>query len=170
MEGAPGLFVDRRSRPDTSEEALKAELYQQIGQLQVELDWLKKSPACRVRTEASMDRRAEGAEHPASVSVGRSFAVGVVLRGRTRDRRESGSDAADRRAVHANAVLRGAEDSALAVAAGRQGESEAGAAANAADGAGSDLPETAAVPAGGRTPDTSLPRGGAENRSAPPGG
>jgi transposase-like protein len=42
IEGAPGLFVDRRSRPDTSEEALKAELYQQIGQLQVELDWLKK--------------------------------------------------------------------------------------------------------------------------------
>ena len=42
MEGVPGLFVDRRSRPDTSEEALKAELYQQIGQLQVELDWLKK--------------------------------------------------------------------------------------------------------------------------------
>ena len=33
---------DRRSQPDTSEEALKAELYQQIGQLQVELDWLKK--------------------------------------------------------------------------------------------------------------------------------
>ena len=42
IEGVPGLFVDRRSRPDTSEEALKAELYQQIGQLQVELDWLKK--------------------------------------------------------------------------------------------------------------------------------
>jgi len=42
IEGAPELFADRRSQPDTSEEALKAELYQQIGQLQVELDWLKK--------------------------------------------------------------------------------------------------------------------------------
>ena len=41
-EGAPTLFTDRRSQPDTSAEALKAELYQQIGQLQVELDWLKK--------------------------------------------------------------------------------------------------------------------------------
>ena len=41
-EGMPSLFADRRSRPDTSEESLKAELYQQIGQLQVELDWLKK--------------------------------------------------------------------------------------------------------------------------------
>ena len=42
IDGAPALFADRRSRPDTSEEAVKAELYQQIGQLQVELDWLKK--------------------------------------------------------------------------------------------------------------------------------
>ena len=42
VQGAPELFADRRSRPDMSEEALKAELYQQIGQLQVELDWLKK--------------------------------------------------------------------------------------------------------------------------------
>jgi len=42
IEGAPGLFADRRSRPDMSEEALKGELYQQIGQLQMEVDWLKK--------------------------------------------------------------------------------------------------------------------------------
>jgi transposase len=38
----PEVFTDRRAQSDTSEEALKAELYQQIGQLQVELDWLKK--------------------------------------------------------------------------------------------------------------------------------
>ena len=42
IEGMAAVFADRRSWPDTSEEALKAELYQQIGQLQVELDWLKK--------------------------------------------------------------------------------------------------------------------------------
>jgi putative transposase len=42
VEGVASLFADRRSDPGTSEEALKAELYQQIGQLQVELDWLKK--------------------------------------------------------------------------------------------------------------------------------
>jgi len=42
VEGAPSIFVDRRSHRDMSDEALKAELYQQIGQLQVELDWLKK--------------------------------------------------------------------------------------------------------------------------------
>src|SRR5439155_15301052 len=41
-DGVPAVFADRRSQPDTSESALKAELYQQIGQLQVEVDWLKK--------------------------------------------------------------------------------------------------------------------------------
>jgi transposase-like protein len=41
-EGLSSLFADRRARPDASDEALKAELYQHIGQLQVELDWLKK--------------------------------------------------------------------------------------------------------------------------------
>jgi len=41
-DGMPALFADRRSKLDTSEETLKAELYEQIGRLQVELDWLKK--------------------------------------------------------------------------------------------------------------------------------
>jgi len=42
VEGTVSLFADRRSHPGSSDEDLKAELYQQIGQLQVELDWLKK--------------------------------------------------------------------------------------------------------------------------------
>ena len=42
VESMPGLFTDRRARDGEAQEALKAELYQQIGQLQVELDWLKK--------------------------------------------------------------------------------------------------------------------------------
>src|SRR2546426_12543128 len=42
IEGTPALFADRRPQPDVSEEALKAELYQQIGELQGELDWVKK--------------------------------------------------------------------------------------------------------------------------------
>ena len=55
VQGTSSLFTDRRSHPDTSDEELKAELYQQIGQLHVELDWLKKSPAYRVRPEAEME-------------------------------------------------------------------------------------------------------------------
>lgn len=41
-EGIPTLFADHRSKADNSEEVQKAELYEQIGRLQVELDWLKK--------------------------------------------------------------------------------------------------------------------------------
>ena len=42
LEELPGVFSSRRQRQEQEEEALKARLYQQIGQLQVELDWLKK--------------------------------------------------------------------------------------------------------------------------------
>jgi transposase-like protein len=42
IEELPEVFADHRLRGNNSEEALKAALYQQIGQLQMELDWLKK--------------------------------------------------------------------------------------------------------------------------------
>lgn len=42
IESLPEVFSARRQRDAQGEEVLKAELYQQIGQLKVELDWLKK--------------------------------------------------------------------------------------------------------------------------------
>ena len=42
LEKLPELFTDRRKRADTNREELEAELYRQIGQLKVELEWLKK--------------------------------------------------------------------------------------------------------------------------------
>jgi len=42
VEGLPSVFVDQRSKVNTSEETITAELYQQIGEMKVELDWLKK--------------------------------------------------------------------------------------------------------------------------------
>ena len=42
LEGLPGLFNGKRKKEDFSAEQMQAELYQQIGQLKVELDWLKK--------------------------------------------------------------------------------------------------------------------------------
>ena len=42
LEAVPDFFCVRRARAAQDEEALKAQLYQQIGQLKVELDWLKK--------------------------------------------------------------------------------------------------------------------------------
>ena len=43
LEGLSGIFVEGRTREEKAEEELKAQLYQQIGQLLVELEWLKKT-------------------------------------------------------------------------------------------------------------------------------
>lgn len=42
LEGMPNLFTDKRGREHQAQEELTDRLYQQIGQLKVELDWLKK--------------------------------------------------------------------------------------------------------------------------------
>lgn len=42
LAGMPAVFATKRSRAEADAEALTAQLYQQIGQLKVELDWLKK--------------------------------------------------------------------------------------------------------------------------------
>lgn len=42
LEELPRIFSDRRRKEDREREDLVSELYQQIGQLKVELDWLKK--------------------------------------------------------------------------------------------------------------------------------
>lgn len=42
LEELPGIFSERQKRHAEDEEELKAQLYQQIGQLQFEMDWLKK--------------------------------------------------------------------------------------------------------------------------------
>ena len=42
MDELPHLFSRKREKTDRDQEALIDELYKQIGQLKVELDWLKK--------------------------------------------------------------------------------------------------------------------------------
>lgn len=42
LEELPGLFSDGRKKREQNSEELESELYKQIGQLKVELDWLKK--------------------------------------------------------------------------------------------------------------------------------
>lgn len=42
LEEIPGVFSDRRCKQEKEEEETTSELYRQIGQLKVELDWLKK--------------------------------------------------------------------------------------------------------------------------------
>lgn len=42
LDGLPDLFSSRASETQKNEEALIATLYQQIGQLKVQVDWLEK--------------------------------------------------------------------------------------------------------------------------------
>lgn len=42
LEELPAIFSDKRIYRDKDREELEAELYRQIGQLKVELEWLKK--------------------------------------------------------------------------------------------------------------------------------
>jgi transposase len=42
LEEAPNIFSRQREKQAQEQEQLEAELYRQIGQLKVELDWLKK--------------------------------------------------------------------------------------------------------------------------------
>lgn len=43
IENLPELFKDGRGRDGKADEELKSRLYEQIGKLQVELEWLKKN-------------------------------------------------------------------------------------------------------------------------------
>jgi len=54
IEELPQLFLDHRGKRDRAEAELQAELYQEIGQLKFELDWLKKKAgvAERLRTHS----------------------------------------------------------------------------------------------------------------------
>jgi len=42
LDALPGVFNGRQQRQEEAHEAEKDRLYQQIGKLQVEVDWLKK--------------------------------------------------------------------------------------------------------------------------------
>ena len=42
LEELPGIFAGRREKDAEDEERLRDQLYQEIGRLKVELDWLKK--------------------------------------------------------------------------------------------------------------------------------
>ena len=55
LEMLPELFTDRRKKKDIDQEELISELYRQIGQLKVELDWLKKNRkgSCKRKEEGS---------------------------------------------------------------------------------------------------------------------
>jgi hypothetical protein len=42
LDELPGIFSNKREKIQQNNQALQDELYRQIGQLKVELDWMKK--------------------------------------------------------------------------------------------------------------------------------
>ena len=53
LEALPEVFSHRRQRSQQQQDELTAQLYQQIGQLKVELDWLKKNVDLTVEQKRS---------------------------------------------------------------------------------------------------------------------
>ncbi len=49
LDELPSIFSSRRAQSQKEQEDLTASLYQQIGQLKVELDWLKKKSGIAAR-------------------------------------------------------------------------------------------------------------------------
>ena len=47
LEGLADIFSSKREKRQRDNQALQDELYKQIGQLKVELDWLKKNSDCK---------------------------------------------------------------------------------------------------------------------------
>ena len=74
-----------------------------------------------------MDFLRQRTEHSAAVRIGWRVAVGTVLRSRSGNGRKSAIDAIVRRAIHADAILRGPEDGLVAGRARLRGQPEAGA-------------------------------------------
>jgi len=68
LETLPDLFVDRQKKKDKDQEELVTELYRQIGQLKVELDWLKKNHKASVKK-----KRQEVESGNRKISVSRQY-------------------------------------------------------------------------------------------------
>lgn len=52
LEGLPGVFEGATNRREQADQALIAQLYQEIGQLKIERDWLRKKGLIPLRRDA----------------------------------------------------------------------------------------------------------------------
>ena len=75
QQEVPQIFSARRAQREHDQEALQAQLYQQIGQLKVELDWLKKKWECSPEARRSLIEP----DHP-QISVARQCELVGVSR------------------------------------------------------------------------------------------
>src|SRR5207244_6551705 len=95
-------------------EAFQAQLYQPIGHLKVELDWLKKKAGLATSGQAGVDRTGASADqHCTAVRPGRVATVNPLLSGAGGECRKSLFDAVTGSAIHRHAVLWRASDDRL---------------------------------------------------------
>ena len=123
-----------------SQEDVTAPLYEQIGRLQMEVDWLKKSSETLGGGQAQIGSirniwRVVGGS--ASRPGGPGAFQRLLRPDSDRERRESGADAPDRRVVSAASVLRVSADGWMVEGPDMDSEREAGLAADGFDGAAS---------------------------------
>src|SRR2546422_2393367 len=113
--------------------------------------------------------RAFRTEHSTAVRAGRTGPVELLLPGSGGDAREPRADASDRRAVHADTVLRDPAADSMVAQQRLRGQSQASGALDEADGTGGDLPEASAESANRRASDLSVPVARRPDRAPGPG-
>jgi len=170
IKGAVEVF--NRSIPvGRSEQELTAPLYEEIGRLKMEIDWLKKSSERVAGGTARMDRakRCDVVDRT-PVRLGRSEPIELLLRAvGNRDRREPRFDAGDRPVVSEATVLRSTAHDRLAAGVGASDQSQAGRAADASNGFAGDIAGTAHQPGASRAPYLPVFVEGSDGRATDPG-
>src|ERR1700687_5637088 len=92
LVGLPDIFGNGREQLRQQADADKDELYKQIGQLKVELDFLQKRAGLLAWRPPTMDRStASASEHPAAVRAAGSGAFDLLPPGAAGERREPAS-------------------------------------------------------------------------------
>ena len=119
LDGMETLFQAGATASQPDHEKIQTDFHEQLGRLQVELAWVGKKSAPCTRRETSLDRGGPShPERPAAVRAARPEPGELLLPGGYRDHGELATDAADRRAVPQDAVLREPPDGRLAAPVG----------------------------------------------------
>ncbi len=107
-EQASSLFAGKRGPKPVSAHTGQEALYAQIGQLKVELDWLKKSPGSAYYEAIILDRAQGRYLHQAPMRFGKRVSCDRLCQAQTQAGAGArcNADAIDRPRVHAPPLLR----------------------------------------------------------------
>jgi hypothetical protein len=126
MRGAAEMF--RRGNGARNEEELTGPLYEEIGRLKMEIDWLKKMLWHFSGEAAGMDRtKAQGIVDRTAVQASRGEPIELLTRAPGhRERKETVDHEGHRPVVSEAAILRSAAHDRLAAGVGLWGQSQTG--------------------------------------------